>query len=914
MGILLTTYASNLSRRSNPVRANQSLRLDSLELKDTSRVPRIFSPFSHTHFPPPPSVEDEKDSVAKESNGSVVSMNDEEPKCRGTVDQFPIILPVPEYNTERRFVLVAPSETDEESVSDGPSSRKSRPPANTKYTANSKVQLDPKADRDELPPLQKRRSRADLPRIETDSRNHTRPRLSSHVHRSRSATCVDQVDRDASPRDYFSARPESVRPAREAFLTPVVKHATKGRDRAYWNFNAGEDEKGRKDSSLPQKPHSADRKGVDGYARPPHSAGLGAHRRLHSDLEVLQVKKTAERHSSYRDEAHSRARNGLPSASLDRKRSPPRISRRETSPARFREEPPRLSRSKSNHHARSSPPKEALLEYSSDEYRDQKSHGHHRERRKSTVIHEDRSAFLSPTEPRLSTTSKPRSKPPSPLPSPKSSQDRFSDYKLHSDPRSSTIFSVAKDKRRNEIERPVSPTSCGSSSSPRSRSRLRVDDRASDLGRPRASSRTPSIKSNASSNKPVNAPLFLSTASLPIAIHSDDRKRQAMPPTPTWSRQGSLETILQPPTCWQPDNPYASKQAAPLTPRHSGTNLEQSGPPVVSYRRYSQDVSAGSLPGLPDCPRRRPQSGHLAWYTLPKCDSFNICPSCYEQVFYPTSFRDLFVPASIRTRDKEIACGLGTSPWYRIAWLMTRKYRRADLRLLQGIADVTVKHKVPCYGPVRVTRIWYSILDPETRRCISNFKVCSPCADSVQVLFPSLTGVFVPLDRPAEPRSGQCSLHFAPHRTRFLTYFDILEDTHDRAMARNSAPNMQRLVERIDSWAGVEECPQDEPQRNAAWYTMAHIPEMTVCEECFLDVVYPELVVDASAIADGTADEGQAVKSVVRNFYHKPQLIKSATVCQMASPWMRDLFRRACKRDDGIGYLDSKVRDRLGSF
>lgn len=906
--------AVGLLHRSNPVRANQSFKLHPPTLKDNSKVPRFFTQLSRTHFPPPPSVEDEEESIAKESNGSVVSLDDEEPKCRGAVDQLPIILPVPEHNTERRFVLVPPPKTDEENLSDNLGSRNSKPSGHTKYAANSKVQLDPKADRDrdEQPPLQRRRSRTDLPRIVTDSSDQTQPRPSSHAHRSRSATCVDQGRRDASPRDYFSAHPESIRQTGEAYLTPVVKHSTKGRDRAYWNFNAGGDGTCPKDPSHHQhKSHSADQRGLEGYARSSHTDGPGAPRRLHSDMEVPQMRKTLERHSSYKDEAPSRARHGPPSPSADRKRSPPRLSRRETSPARPRTEALRLSRSRASYHGRSSPPREAALESSGDEDRDQKHRRHHhREHRKSTVIHEDRSAFLSPAALRPSTASKPRSKPPSPMPSPKISQETFLDYKFQSDPRSSAIFNVAKDKRRNEIERPVSPTSSGSPSSPRSRSKLRVDDRASDHGRPRASSRTPSTRSSASSSKLVNPLLSMSTTSLPIVIHSVDRNRQTMPLTP----RGSLETRPQPHASWQPDNFHAHHQTAPLTPRHSGTNLEHSGPSVVSYRRYSQDVSAGALPGLPDCPRKRRRSGHADWYTLPKHESFHICPSCYEQVFLPTAFRDLFVPASTRSRDKEIACDLGTSPWYRIAWLMTRKYRRTDLRLLQGIIDVSAKHKVPCYGPVRVTRIWYSILDPDTRRCISNFKVCSPCADSVQVLFPSLTGIFVPLDRPAEPRSGQCSLHFAPHRTRFLTYFDILEDTHDRAMAKNCAPNMQRLVERIDSWAGVEECPKDEPQRHASWYTMAHIPEMTVCEECFLDVVYPELVVDASAISNGTAGEDQAVNSVVRNFYHKPQLIRSATVCQMASPSMRDLFRRACRKDDGIEYLDSKVRDRLASF
>lgn len=355
------------------------------------------------------------------------------------------------------------------------------------------------------------------------------------------------------------------------------------------------------------------------------------------------------------------------------------------------------------------------------------------------------------------------------------------------------------------------------------------------------------------------------------------------------------------------------RQPEPLlpTPRQSVTSLEQSILPVTSFRRYSEDVSAGVNPGLPDCPRQRPRAGYSDWLTLPRSENFNICPSCYEQVFQQTEFRDLFIPAPFRTREREIACDLGTSPWYRIAWLMTRKYQRSDLRLLQGVADVLTREKIPCYGDVRVSRIWYSITDPDTRRCIPDFQVCSPCAKAVEVLFPSLMGIFVPLDRPAEPKSGKCSLHFTPSRKRFLTYFDVFEKCHDRAMEERSAPDSKRLAYNVNFWANVEECPREKPLRQEYWYTMADIPEMTVCEECFLDVVYPELVADVAARTAASGED--RVNSVARNFYRKPHHIKSATVCQMASPWMRQLFRSACRRENGIWYMDEKIRETLES-
>ncbi|KKY30123.1 putative ser arg-related nuclear matrix protein [Diaporthe ampelina] len=249
---------------------------------------------------------------------------------------------------------------------------------------------------------------------------------------------------------------------------------------------------------------------------------------------------------------------------------------------------------------------------------------------------------------------------------------------------------------------------------------------------------------------------------------------------------------------------------------------------------------------------KRPSIGYTNWLTLSRCDNFTICLSCYEQVFYPTEFRDLFLQAPYRFREKELS---------------------TDLRLLQGVVDVLSKEKVPCHGNTRVTRMWYSITDPDTRRCIPDFRVCSPCAKAVETLFPSLMGVFAPKDRQAEPKPGRCSLHFMPNRNRFLTYFDVFEKCHDVAMETKSAPDVQRLADNINFWASVDECPRDDPLRNAEWYIMASIPEMTVCNECFLDVVFPELVADVEA----NTVAGSERRSVARDFYRDPTLIEATT-------------------------------------
>lgn len=889
-----------LTFRSNPIRANQSFKLDPLD----PTVPRSIPPFprKRSGFPPPPSVEDEAESLAKEHAGSVVSVADEEPKFRGDLDQQPIILAVPEHNSERRYVILTPSETDEDSVSDGSQAGQEQDlPQRREYTANTKIQLDPKANSDAPSGPQRRKSRAELPKIETHVPS-PRPRRPSYVQRSSSATCVDQKSQDT--RDYFSSHPESARPAGDAFLSPVIKHATKGRDRAYWNFNPGANGTSPRNSAADIKPSSGDRKGCDGYARTSYSASPVAPRRTNSALEIpREARRTAERSSSYRDETSSRTkRSGPPTPPLDQRPSRSRSRRREHSPARSHRELLKLSRRKSTHRSRHSSPREADIGNSSDEHRDTKSHRSHRHRGKSTVVQDDRLPLLSPGL--ASTRSK--SRPPSPLPSPRSAHARSPDYGLEANPRSSTsAFNVARDKRRNEIERPISPLSSGSStSSPRSRSRRRAD-RSVHGSRRRAPSRSPSIRSVASTTISMDSPAFeYGSTPLPMVVPTYERKRQTMPPSPAYSRQNSLEEVHR---------SSRHRQLEPLlpTPRQSKTSLQQSLSPIVSFRRFSEDVSTGSKTGLPDCPRQRPRAGYSDWLTLPRSEKFHICPTCYEQVFRPTGFRDLFIPAPVRSREKEIACDFGTSPWYRAAWLMTCKRQQSNLRLLQGIADVFAREKTPCSGNLRVPRTWYSITDPNTRRCIPDFNVCGPCARAVEVLFPNMVGIFVPQDRPAEPKSGKCSLHFAPNRKRFMTYFDVFEKCHDQAVEERSAPDSKRLAYNINFWSDVGECPENQDLRHEFWYIMADIPEMTACEECFLDVVYPELVAEVEARAAAGGED--KMKSVASNFYHQPLLVKKATMCQMADPWMRQLFRTACRRGYGVWYMDAKVRERLDS-
>lgn len=287
----------------------------------------------------------------------------------------------------------------------------------------------------------------------------------------------------------------------------------------------------------------------------------------------------------------------------------------------------------------------------------------------------------------------------------------------------------------------------------------------------------------------------------------------------------------------------------------------------------------------------------MDWLTLPRCDNFRICPSCYEANFGSTEFKHNFVPMPFAFRPQPQACDFGTSEYYRIAWLFTRKYAKQDLNLMLGLIKIAALNP-PCPGHREASRIWYSIKDPRTRRPIDNFTVCQGCAKTIEILFPSLIGLFVALDSPAEPTRGVCAMHQdrGHDRSRFLLYFDILEGAADRALETQSAPNVQTLADRVREVAEVPPCPEGRPLKSALWHTMRSVPDLIVCPECFMIVVRPLI------------DSHREDLTVVGDFFHKPTRMAHGD-CMLYSDRMRSIFDRAVKRKD-LRYLAEKARER----
>ena len=188
-------------------------------------------------------------------------------------------------------------------------------------------------------------------------------------------------------------------------------------------------------------------------------------------------------------------------------------------------------------------------------------------------------------------------------------------------------------------------------------------------------------------------------------------------------------------------------------------------------------------------------------------------------------------------------------------------------------------------------RQWQSIIDPKTRVPIQNFDVCYSCVKSIETLLPPIRGIFVRTDGYGSQGGRVCDLRF--DSKRFVQYFDALETTADKADGDDDGPDTRRLASLVRRFAQIDECQRDAELVDARWHAITQLPEFTVCEECFDEVVWPEL------------DERKAIPAM---FNKKQQILPKAT-CQLYSERMRAVFSKAVDGDD-YKLLASKARER----
>ncbi|CZT10188.1 related to ser/arg-related nuclear matrix protein [Rhynchosporium agropyri] len=801
--------------------------------------------------PPRPIVEDEIVSLKKEFAAEIPTYD---PPLRGKIDQNPILLEAEvtaeerailqhvdcprdiHGNPEKRFVVVPKAESDSGSDDEGKRKRKPREKAeprreepghnHSRYKpVNHELRREDKQQRPEVlrkasrqeegreskreerpenpprrasrrdvevdqphPPIERRRSRHDLPTLETKVPREIPPKFRRSASAFAASPRDEEIPKPLAPRtpSEYLLSPDAIRP-KEHFSQSVPRQQAHD---ALWGKNGTPVDKkssGSLSGSRPATP-SSDQRNSGNFEKLTRSQQL-----------VEEVGGRPRRHSPERASGRS---------------------------------------------SRSSTPRKSHYSSSEDDIVDSDSDRHRRHLGHSL---KENSHPRSPSKSNRSSTDLKGSRLSSPLPSPKVSPSQS--------PRGDHVerAETFPQSGRRHTSRPVSPN-------------LEIGraDRLNPVDVPRLRSRSRSrsgaMRPTATSHAPLPVPIPVPSR---IDLHSPGETRKS-PSIPQFGVANSWQ-----PTPFQPPSEHLDK-------------------PVGSYRRYSQDIEQGSVTPLPTCPRTNFTRGRNDWLTLPQCPSFDICPSCFNSIIAPTDFRHLFILAARRPQEVEVLCDFGSSPWYRIAWLLTMKERRRDLNLFYGLANISANYP-PCLGKHEAIRQWHSVIDYKTGSPIRGFDVCYSCVKSVEVLLPNIRGVFVRIDSGSSPRI--CALRF--DSKRFVQYFDALETCADNASFHSKLPDTRDLASLARRLAMFEECQHDKDLLDRRWHIITQLPELTVCEECFEEVVWPEL------------EEGKAIPAM---FNKTLKRIERAS-CQLYSPKMRGIFRLAVDSGD-YKMLATKARER----
>ncbi|KAJ9602614.1 hypothetical protein H2200_012807 [Cladophialophora chaetospira] len=290
---------------------------------------------------------------------------------------------------------------------------------------------------------------------------------------------------------------------------------------------------------------------------------------------------------------------------------------------------------------------------------------------------------------------------------------------------------------------------------------------------------------------------------------------------------------------------------------------------------------------LPPCPRSRPVAGLHDWYTIRDMSFLNFCPTCMG-FLGSTRFRDHFVPNFQRDPRLPVCCAM-SYPWLRVAWIQSIKQERQDLSLVREIAQGPPASTKPCSGVKPDSRKWYHLVDPRTKRAVDNFDLCSACVRNVDLIFPKLR--YEVFDRPQDKKEVEKVCNLAPNSRHFQGILSELERLSDRTKdSRSRKEYLLDFVDYIRRISRLRECSKDSLMRSQSWHFHPDLPEFTICEECYEEVVWP-------------LRERPIARDVSRTLKIVPTLRKGTlhpggTSCQLYSERMRRAFLDAVTRND----------------
>lgn len=848
----------------------------SYEARRPAPAPRV-PPHATRHrnrWPPSPSVEDETSALTREVRPSAAAsvVPDGEARTRGSVDQYPIIQEIERpANDERRFVLVSDPSPDGDAARD----ERRRSVADRGNMAHLKTDLDD-------PPLVTERTSTPYA--------YTKPQKESLA---------------PSPGDYYLS-PESVAPSSSSPRGLPHRNHVDARDQNSRPAKQGAPRPKQTASSRPPSPIKTREDVFDDSD-------------ADSDTSRLRTERRPARYSFVKSDLQKEdlRTNVLDSQAKEERRrrevSPPKSTRREAHTQRGKESISSSASSK-QHTPASDSPRSSNSSLNGDSRRSRpapldagnsRSSKYPSSRPSSPRLTKDPSP---PRSPRL-----PPRRPPSPNTSRPSSRSG----------RPSSPLSSTRPRAEDSPRVPITEADWHATYPP-------ATDRARPPARPEryATMPVPMPQINVKSPSPARA----SRAENPLPYPVDDRPTEAfMPPEEQFQHDHSYTSytpITASPRLDRLDSPVISSPRErqpgfrqPSSGKNTTDDVPRS-PRVRSNSVRSQNADDGArkerkIPvplsvdrPLPSCPRAEPSSKYTDWYTLQDCPSFDICPSCYEGVFADTPFSRYFTQGRRYERPVERFCDF-SSPWMRLAWLLTIKQRRQSPDLLYNLATIADQER-PCPGDRELGTdhtVWYGISDPRDGIHVANFALCPCDLRMVEGLFPSIKGYFTRISASSSPYAlpptYTCSLRVKSRR--FPKYLDLLFELDAEAQALNQHPHIARFVQLAREHAFKAECQRDKPLLRKAWHFVPVLPELTVCQECFDELIWPHLAPPSSS---SPSTPSTIPKLFTRTIQPVPgEDLELGSSCCLYSPRMRNIFETAV-REENIGYLERKVLER----
>ncbi|KAF2689575.1 hypothetical protein K458DRAFT_413847 [Lentithecium fluviatile CBS 122367] len=861
--------------------------------KRSSAQPQYRHDPRRNRWPPSPSVEDEAAALAKEYPPSVgeVEESSGEAKSRGSVDQYPIIEEIAQprvalNDDERRFVLVSDPHAD-----DGPSyaarDRRRRSFAERGNMPHLKT------DMDESPVFTERTS---TPYAYTKPQKESLAPSAGEYYLSPEAITPSSssVPRSVPNRDVWDARDQNARPSKPR---PTRNDSYKQSQSPRTSKNDVFD-----DSDL-ESEASHLRAPERRSARYSFTKSDLQKEDLRANVLDSQAKYESERRKRDSVMPSSGSRDSFGCGSTSSSGS----SKHNTPPSQS----PRSSSSSLNGELRKSrpPPVETGYTRSSSRYPDSRPTSRPSSPSYSRGPSPPRSPKLSPRRPASPNTSRPSSR---------------------SGTRPTSPLSFSQTIPRSALQVPVTESDWHATYPP-----------TADWSRPTRYERydtmpVPAPRIDVQSPSPARPP----KPENPLPYPVDDRQPAVfMPPEEQYQYDHSYVPITSSPRQVYPESPVASSPRErpipfrpPISSRHTANQDELPRSPRVRSdsirsqsshdgRRERERQRNSTVPldldrPLPSCPRSEALGKHNDWYTLRDCPTFDMCPSCYEGVFADKPlFAVHFSQARRYERPVERICDF-SSPWMRLAYLITIKQRRQSLDLLYTLARVTEQERA-CPGDRELSTDhvpWYGIPDQRDGIHVANFAICPRDMKMMEVLFPSIRGYFTPLPASnpyAMPSSFACSLRVSSRR--FPKYLDLLVELDAEAQTLNQRPSIARFVQLARENAFKNECSREKPLFRKLWHFIPNLPELTVCQECFDELVWPAMN-STSSSSSSSISSLYSAPTIPKMFNRTIQPVPNedpelGSSCCLYSPRMRKVWELSIENDD-FGYLKRKAIER----